>query len=309
MSCNCFNVWKHTHTHGVKLQFLFKVCVSWCSSLSIIPVLQRWRARWRARYSPLVWWVNLWPLEYLITWHSAPAKCCCFCCSPEIGWTGKIKIPVKLCHSVRWPHLHRHNLRLEIKTKLERWIPKSPAKPGSNYLCFSGQGERLDESSKLPLLAGFFLFGLWRYTSGGILPNCNKVSGTFCGNLGQIRSCLRVSTSGHVAFFTVYLEQIIRTAWNLLLMGGWESARVAQKCWKDWLLMTVRGLFSTQQILACYGGPLASLISVARLCSEPEADQPAHRPLAGGGVSYSKDGGKKKKTTKNAGKKTTAGNN
>lgn len=106
-------------------------------------------------------------LFLLITWN--------------IRWTGKKPktrktqnnqiMTIKLCHSVSWPGLHRRSLRLDIKTWLERWITKSPAKPGSNYLCFSGQGELLDEPSKLPPLARFFffLFGLWRYTRGRIL--------------------------------------------------------------------------------------------------------------------------------------------
>lgn len=137
---------------------------------------------------------------------------------------------VKLCHSVKWPRLHRRSLSLEIKTWLERWIPKSPAKPGSNYLCLGIQGELLDELSKLSPLARFFLL----QPRGRILPNSDKVCGTFCGNLGQLRSCLHVSTPCHVAFFTVYLEQIISTARNLLLMGGWaESARVVSNCWKE----------------------------------------------------------------------------
>lgn len=69
--------------------------------------------------------------------------------------------------------------------------------------------------------------------------------------------------------------------------------------------MTLTGRFSMQQVLAGCVGPLALCppsLSVTPLCSEPEADQPAHRSAPGGGVNYSRDGGKTKKTTKNAGK-------
>lgn len=53
----------------------------------------------------------------------------------------------KICHVVRRPRSHRHCLvrgAVKIKTWLEMWIPKTPAKPGSNYLCSSSQGELFD---------------------------------------------------------------------------------------------------------------------------------------------------------------------
>ena len=53
----------------------------------------------------------------------------------------------KTCHVVRRPRSHRRCLvrgAVKIKTWLEMWIPKTPAKPGSNYLCSGSQGELFD---------------------------------------------------------------------------------------------------------------------------------------------------------------------
>lgn len=54
---------------------------------------------------------------------------------------------------------------------------KTPAKPGSNYLCSGSQGELFRLALATPTTHGFW--GLWRHTGGIPLPKSDWVSRPF----------------------------------------------------------------------------------------------------------------------------------